>query len=83
MGSSMDSARWTCPHCFSVISWSDPEDVRNHTCKEIRRLISQVRERNTTAKLDAMIAVLTNPNQRPKLDAVKPKRKRKEKNHGT
>lgn len=69
MGSSMDSARWTCPHCFSVIEWSNPKAVENHECEEIRRLIARVRAGNKTAKLDAAIAVLKNP-------------KRKEKKHG-
>jgi hypothetical protein len=67
----MDCARWTCPHCFAVINWTDRAKIDAHMCEGIQELIGKSRTR--VMRLDTMIKTLKNPN---------PKRK-KEKKHGT
>jgi len=71
VGTAGTHAYWTCPHCFIVLRWSEPEQIQNHNCEAIQELIGAARTR--VMRADHIIKILKNPN---------PKRK-KEKKHGT
>lgn len=65
---------WTCPHCFAVEDWGTPGAVEKHMCEGIQAIVDRVLTQGGTARFDHMIHTLKNPN---------PKKRKKERKHGT